>query len=240
MDMVDHPKQPSFVWTLHRLSFLPLVPRPAWTNLAELHCPPGPAIYCASHRERPDDQLSRIRKAAGRDRGQGRGAARAGAGRTARWMSRRRPAALDKKADALLKELYKDLNAWQKCQVARHPDRPHCRDYIDALFTECTPLAGDRNFADDHAVMGGLARFSDQAGGGDRPREGPRHQDPDRAQFRHGAARGLSQGDPADGSGRPLRPAGHHAGRHARRLSRQGRRGARPVRGDRPGDREVA
>lgn len=71
-------------------------------------------------------------------------------------------AALDRKADALLKDLYKDLTPWRKCQVARHPDRPHCKDYIDALFTEYTPLAGDRNFADDHAVMGGLARFNDQ------------------------------------------------------------------------------
>ena len=71
--------------------------------------------------------------------------------------------ALDRKAEALLKDLYKDLTPWRKCQVARHPDRPHCRDYIDALFTEYTPLAGDRNFADDHAVMGGLARFNDRA-----------------------------------------------------------------------------
>ncbi|MEI6799260.1 MAG: acetyl-CoA carboxylase carboxyltransferase subunit alpha [Pseudomonadota bacterium] len=70
--------------------------------------------------------------------------------------------ALDRKADQMLKDLYKGLNPWQKCQVARHPDRPHCRDYIEALFTEFTPLAGDRNFADDHAIMGGLARFNDQ------------------------------------------------------------------------------
>ena len=70
-------------------------------------------------------------------------------------------AALDRKAEQMLKDLYKGLNAWQKCQVARHPDRPHCKEYIDALFTEYTPLAGDRNFADDHAVMGGLARFND-------------------------------------------------------------------------------
>jgi len=67
--------------------------------------------------------------------------------------------ALDRKAETMLRDLYKGLNAWQKCQVARHPERPHCRDYIDALFTDYTPLAGDRNFADDHAVMGGLARF---------------------------------------------------------------------------------
>ena len=69
--------------------------------------------------------------------------------------------ALDAKAAAMLKDLYKALTPWQKCLVARHPDRPHCKDYIEALFTEFTPLAGDRNFADDHAVMGGLARFDD-------------------------------------------------------------------------------
>jgi acetyl-CoA carboxylase carboxyl transferase subunit alpha len=71
-------------------------------------------------------------------------------------------AALDKKAATMLRDLYKDLTPWRKTQVARHPDRPHCKDYIDALFTEFTPLAGDRNFADDHAVMGGLARLNDR------------------------------------------------------------------------------
>jgi acetyl-CoA carboxylase carboxyl transferase subunit alpha len=70
--------------------------------------------------------------------------------------------ALDAKAQALLKDLYKKLTPWRKCQIARHPERPHCKDYIDALFSEYTPLAGDRNFADDDAVMGGLARFDDQ------------------------------------------------------------------------------
>ena len=70
--------------------------------------------------------------------------------------------ALDAKAAKMLDDLYKNLTPWRKCQVARHPDRPHCKDYIDALFTEYTPLAGDRNFADDHAVMGGLARFNDR------------------------------------------------------------------------------
>ncbi len=70
--------------------------------------------------------------------------------------------ALDKKAADMLAELYKSLTPWRKCQVARHPDRPHCKDYIEALFTEYTPLAGDRNFADDQAVMGGLARLDDR------------------------------------------------------------------------------
>ena len=58
--------------------------------------------------------------------------------------------------------VYADLTPWRKCQVARHEDRPHATDYIDALFTEYTPLAGDRNFADDMAVVGGLARFNDR------------------------------------------------------------------------------
>lgn len=71
-------------------------------------------------------------------------------------------AALDTKARSMLEELYKSLTPWRKCQVARHPERPHCQDYIAALFKEYTPLAGDRNFADDHAVMGGLARFNDR------------------------------------------------------------------------------
>ncbi len=71
-------------------------------------------------------------------------------------------AALDRKASELLKDLYKDLTPWRKCQVARHPDRPHCQHYINELFTEYTPLAGDRNFADDLAVNGGLARFDGQ------------------------------------------------------------------------------
>ena len=70
--------------------------------------------------------------------------------------------ALDKKARALLDELYAKLTPWRKCQVARHPDRPHCKDYIQELFQEYTPLAGDRNFADDYSIMGGLARLGDR------------------------------------------------------------------------------
>lgn len=70
--------------------------------------------------------------------------------------------ALDRKAEQLQDQLYRSLDAWRKCQVARHPDRPHCRDYIDALFNEFTPLSGDRAFADDAAIMGGLARLDDR------------------------------------------------------------------------------
>ncbi|WP_371061384.1 acetyl-CoA carboxylase carboxyltransferase subunit alpha [Rhodosalinus sp. 5P4] len=70
--------------------------------------------------------------------------------------------ALDRKAAAMLAQLYKDLTPWRKCQVARHPQRPHCIDYVGRLFEEFTPLAGDRNFADDHAVIGGLGRLGDR------------------------------------------------------------------------------
>ena len=70
--------------------------------------------------------------------------------------------ALDKKASDMLGELYAKLTPWRKCQVARHADRPHCKDYIKELFQEYTPLAGDRNFADDHSIMGGLARLGDR------------------------------------------------------------------------------
>ena len=72
-------------------------------------------------------------------------------------------AALDRKAQDMLRDLYRNLDPWRKTLVARHPDRPHCKDYVETLFTEWTPLAGDRTFGDDHAVMGGLARFRDQA-----------------------------------------------------------------------------
>jgi acetyl-CoA carboxylase carboxyl transferase subunit alpha len=63
------------------------------------------------------------------------------------------------KAQALLKSTYAKLTPWQKTLVARHPDRPHARHYVAALIEGFTPLAGDRAFADDAAVIGGLGRF---------------------------------------------------------------------------------
>ncbi len=62
-------------------------------------------------------------------------------------------------ADRLLRSTYAKLTPWQKTQVARHPDRPKASDYIAGLITGFTPLAGDRAFADDAAVIGGLGRF---------------------------------------------------------------------------------
>jgi acetyl-CoA carboxylase carboxyl transferase subunit alpha len=66
---------------------------------------------------------------------------------------------LEGKLAKSLAELYADLDPWQKTQVARHPDRPHTRDYIAELIADFTPLAGDRKFAEDQAVIGGLGRF---------------------------------------------------------------------------------
>jgi acetyl-CoA carboxylase carboxyl transferase subunit alpha len=66
---------------------------------------------------------------------------------------------LEKKSTKLLGELYRDLTPWQKAQVARHQDRPHALSYINALITDFVSLAGDRKFAEDEAVVGGLGRF---------------------------------------------------------------------------------
>jgi acetyl-CoA carboxylase carboxyl transferase subunit alpha len=66
---------------------------------------------------------------------------------------------IEDKAREALDELYANLSPWQKTQVARHPQRPHCINYIDGLITEFTPLAGDRKFGDDEAMVGGFGRF---------------------------------------------------------------------------------
>jgi acetyl-CoA carboxylase carboxyl transferase subunit alpha len=68
-------------------------------------------------------------------------------------------AKLQSKADRLLRQSYAKLNAWQRTQVARHPDRPHFSDYVAELVEDFTPLAGDRLFAEDRAIVGGIGRF---------------------------------------------------------------------------------
>ena len=68
-------------------------------------------------------------------------------------------ARLQAKSDKLLKDTFARLTPWQKTQVARHPERPHFKDYVAALFDEFVPLAGDRAFGDDQAIIGGFATF---------------------------------------------------------------------------------
>jgi len=72
-------------------------------------------------------------------------------------------ARLQKKSQTLTKDIYAKLSAWQISQVARHPQRPYTLDYIQSLFTHFEELHGDRSFADDPAIVGGLARFNGQA-----------------------------------------------------------------------------
>ncbi len=71
--------------------------------------------------------------------------------------------ALRSRAQDMRREAYANLDAWQKTQVARHPDRPHFVDYVGALIDEFQELRGDRKFADDQAIMGGLGRFRGRA-----------------------------------------------------------------------------
>src|ERR1700761_9030410 len=66
---------------------------------------------------------------------------------------------IEGKAAQALKELYAGLTPWQKTQVARHPQRPHCLDYIAELISDFVPLAGDRSFGEDAAIIGGFGRF---------------------------------------------------------------------------------
>jgi acetyl-CoA carboxylase carboxyl transferase subunit alpha len=66
---------------------------------------------------------------------------------------------IEAKAADALKDLYENLTPWQKTQVARHPERPHCLDYVSGLITDFVPLAGDRKFGDDEAIVGGFGRF---------------------------------------------------------------------------------
>lgn len=66
---------------------------------------------------------------------------------------------IEEKAALALAELYADLTPWQKTLVARHPQRPHFTDFVNALITEFTPLAGDRKFGEDQALIGGFGRF---------------------------------------------------------------------------------
>ena len=68
-------------------------------------------------------------------------------------------AKLEAKAREALEETYSELTPWQKTQVARHPERPHFRHYIDGLVQDFTPLAGDRFYAEDQAIIGGIGRL---------------------------------------------------------------------------------
>ncbi len=70
---------------------------------------------------------------------------------------------LSKKSQQLTKDIYSDLTPWQVTKISRHPERPYTLDYINGIFTDFVEMHGDRHFADDLSIVGGLARFNGQA-----------------------------------------------------------------------------
>jgi acetyl-CoA carboxylase alpha subunit len=101
-------------------------------------------------------RIPRLREAGGRAAGARRRASRdRGQGELDRH--RTEVAKLEAKSHALLQTTYARLTPWQKTQVARHPERPHFRDYVAGFVEDFMPLAGDRGFADDQAIIGGSA-----------------------------------------------------------------------------------
>ena len=130
---------------------------------------------------------------------------------------------LEKKNEELTKKIFGDLGAWQVSQMARHPQRPYTLDYIEQIFTDFDELAGDRAYADDKAIVGGIARLD----GEPVMIIGP-------SQLRRAAPGRVPQGSAPDGDGRALQDADHHLHRHPGCLPRRGCRGAWPVRSHRP------
>ena len=141
---------------------------------------------------------------------------------------------LGHKSLQLTKEIYSSLTPWQVTQIARHPQRPYTLDYVSEIFTDFQELHGDRSYRRRPVHRRRAGALQRPGLHGARPPEGARHQGARAAQLRHGAARGLPQGAAPDEAGREVRAAGLHLRRHARRLPRHRRRGARPVRGHRP------
>ena len=135
---------------------------------------------------------------------------------------------LEASAARLLRQTYGRLTAWQKVQVARHPERPHALDYIGGLITEFIPLAGDRSFAEDKAVVGGLGRFRGRSvlvlgteKGADTETRLDRNFGMARPEGYRKARRLMRLAE-------RFRAAGGDLRRYRRRLSRDRRRGARP------------
>ena len=120
-------------------------------------------------------------------------------------------ARLEKRVREALRDIYKALTPWQKAQVARHSDRPHCLDYVGGLFTEFTPLAGDRAFGEDHAIVCGFGRFRGEPIAVIGQEKGDDTKSRLKHNFGMAQARRLPQGGALHGTRRPLRRAGRHA-----------------------------
>ena len=139
---------------------------------------------------------------------------------------------LEGKVSEQIEKLYSNLDPWEKTQVARHPNRPHCMDYINALVEDFTPLAGDRLYSEDHAVVAGLGRWQGQRVAILGHEKGSDTQ----ARLKHnfGMARpeGYRKAIRVMDTGRTFRSAGGHTGRYGRRLSRHRSGRTRPIGSD--------
>ena len=146
---------------------------------------------------------------------------------------------LQDKAQKQVRAIYAKLTPWQRVQVARHGERPHAQRYIDRLITDYQPLAGDRAFAEDAAIVGGLGRLA----GRSVVVLGQEKGDDTESRIKHNFGMAKPEGyrkaqrlmQLADRFKIPVVDAGRHAGR----LSRPRCRGARPGRGDRHFDRHL-
>jgi hypothetical protein len=127
--------------------------------------------------------------------------------------------ALRKERDALLTKLYTKLSPWNTVRVARHPDRPQSRDYINRICRDFCELHGDRRYGDDPAIVTGFARIGSQ-GPRRRPPEGPEHPRETLLPLRLRPPRGLPQGPGQDGTRREVRRPHRHPRRHPRGLPR--------------------
>jgi acetyl-CoA carboxylase carboxyl transferase subunit alpha len=107
-----------------------------------------------------------------------------------------------------LKQTYEKLGAWEKVQVARHPDRPKVSAIFDRLLTDFTPLSGDRNYAEDHAVIAGMARFRGQPVMVMGTEKGSSTEERVKRNFGMARPEGYRKGQQIDGSGRTIWPAG--------------------------------
>ena len=112
--------------------------------------------------------------------------------------TRRQIDVLQDRIETLRQEMSAPPTAWQKTELARHPQRPQSLDYIERIFTDFSEIHGDRSFGDDAAIICGMARFH-----GDEVlivghAKGPRHEAARAPQLRHAASRGLSQSHSRD------------------------------------------
>ena len=104
------------------------------------------------------------------------------------------------RVDALRRQMSGQLTAWERAELARHPNRPYPLDYIELIFPDFSEIHGDRAFGDDPAMVCGMARFRGREVMVHRHPEGPRHQATHLSQLRPAQSRGLSQGATRDSS----------------------------------------